>query len=195
MAMTPDPSLTVTEPSENHHLPAPAENPPSQPPPESPEQRLARLRGKHGSDPVEGALLAAERGADDGNSFTVPPAAGGADSFSDGPVTAFCQIINVSPDEVSDKERAKITRVCRRIGERRCVDAAYLAESILMLPKSDWAGRCNWFTINPYAGGVEDVINALVARRLSGGPVLTRDSRAPPAPRTADDYEEGDEVF
>lgn len=128
-------------------------------------------------------------------SFTVPPAASGADSFSDGPVTAYCQIINVSPDELKDKERAKITKVCRRIGERRGVDAAFLADSILMLPESDWAGRCNWFTINPYAGGVEDVINALVARRLSGGPVLKVASRAPPDARTAADYEEGDEVL
>lgn len=121
-----------------------------------------------------------QRRASRGASWTVPPEAGGADSFKDGPVDAFCALVGISREHLTDKEVNDVAKLLRQVGERKGVDAQFVADSIAMLPESDWDWRCSGFTQNPHAGGFEGILCTLIGRRLSGQPIRKKETRAGP---------------
>jgi hypothetical protein len=136
------------------------------------QARLAALRAKYGGDYLDVAAACAEAQEQAGAlaGFTTPAQAGGADSFADGPLAAFCDLVGARPDLLSDSERRSWPRKLRELAEPHGLDAAEMARCIALLPHSDWAWRVKSFT-SPYAGGFDEVISALIRRRLAGQPV------------------------
>lgn len=95
--------------------------------PETPEERQARLREKFGEGPLDAMLLATARGAADETSFTVPAHAGGADSFTDGPLTVWCELIGRSRDRLQPSEVTSWAKELGKIAALRGAGAKELA--------------------------------------------------------------------
>ena len=140
--------------------------------PDSGEQGGSASTGDYGEDLLRQAGMEP--------SFTVPPEAGGADSFKDGPVSAFCDLVGVSREHLTEKEINDIAKVLRSVADKKQIDAPFMAESIAMLPESDWDWRCESFTQNPHEGGFEGILCTLIGRRLSGKPVRKKRTRGTP---------------
>lgn len=165
--------------------PAGAENPPEPdilPPTDNPNSitnRPVESGDEHqGGNASTGSYMGdIQRRANGGESWTVPAEAGGADSFRDGPVNAFCDLIGVGREHLTGKEINDIAKVLRQVAEKRQIDAPFVAESIALLLESDWDWRCKSFTQNPHKGGFEEVLCTLIGRRLKGEPLRTDSPR------------------
>ena len=138
IAMSPDPSLTVSEPS---ILPETAG-----------EEEKCQV------DPMEHMFEVCQKRGNE-KSWTVPPEAGGADAFADGPVDAFCEVVaGIVPRKLPDKKRKTWAKELRRIASEWEATAEDMERAIRAVPDSD----IGWKTYKKPFGAFGEDIGALL---------------------------------
>lgn len=127
-------------------------------------------------DQFELARITEEKRAEAGGNYAVPPPAGGANSFADGPLEAFAKFVaGVSPALLPAKTRRSWADKLHQIAEKwsteeNPITAEIMECAIRAVPDSD----IGWKTYtSPYAGHFETDIGPLL---LGGGQTKQRPS-------------------
>jgi len=100
-----------------------------------------------------------------GASWTVPPEAGGRDSCADGPLKAFCGLVGMPLDSLTDKKRGQWVAELRRAAEQWQIPAEILTTCIEALPESEYAFKAY---STPYQESFKNDLAILIGRALQG---------------------------
>jgi len=141
---------------------------------ETPLARIARRRAQCNSDPLSLAADCAEAQAasDKPASWTVPPAAGGVNAFSDGPLTAFCQLAGIPQPSLSDKQRQQWAAELAKIAETWGINAHELCPCIEALSQDDGYSFKSYSTPFNYSFAAD--VGVFCARSKQGEPLVRR---------------------
>jgi len=133
--------------------------------PDSIQNRPANTR-----EPVKrGDYLDAISGGQNGRSWTVPPHAGGADSFSDGPLASFCNLVGMPCDSLPDRKRKQWATELRRLADAWQIGPSDLRACVEALSESEFG----WKTYStPYQKSFQDDVSILIGRQIAGEPLF-----------------------
>ena len=114
-----------------------------------------------------------------GTSWTVPAAAGGRDSYADGPLRAFCGLVGMPLDSLTDKKRGQWVAGLRRVAEQWRIPAGTLADCIAALSESEFGFKAY---STPYQESFVSDVAILIGRALQGEPLIRTKEQANRSP-------------
>ena len=118
-----------------------------------------------------------QRHANGGESWTVPPEAGGTDAFRDGVLGAFCWLIGIPKDSLDDDKQGQWAAKFRELASLWDASAEDIRRCILALPESEYHFKS--YSV-PYQHSFQDDLYVLVARLKGGQPLVKESPRASP---------------
>lgn len=163
IAMSPDPSLTTNDPSNN----SPGDNGQDD---EwlkhsrivEPDEPKPAHTGAIPTDPLTHAVQASRAQQ---QNWADPPDAGGADDYADDPVNAFCQLVGISSTKLPQKKRKDWGKALRGVAHEWGVGPPVLSRCIQGMPESEFS----WKTYSsPWQDGFKADLGVLIGQVLAG---------------------------